>query len=194
MPSKGTPSNAVMFEIIDFNHDQLSTGGTAGITFATKYIPTVKGAFKMNNSAVNNGGYPNSAGFNKINSEVYNEVFTDEVKAVAKEVKKLCYVDGSMETINAKVFLFSTAEVNVSDPDGYPGNEGSPYAAFTDRYSRKKEDATGNPPSPSGTSRQWWLRTCSFYHDGTFAYVTEDGTTMLRSANDSKYMCFGFCV
>lgn len=194
MPSKGTPSNAVMFEIIDFNHDQLSTGGIAGISFATKYIPTVKGAFKMNSSAINNGGYPDSEGFDKINNELYNEVFTNEVKAVVKEVQKPCYVDGSMETINAKVFLFSASEINESNPAAFPGNEGTPYAAFTNNSSRQKEDATGNPPSSSGVNREWWLRTCSFYHDGSFVYVTVDGTTMLGQANKAKYMCFGFCV
>lgn len=193
MPSKSTSSNAVLFEIIDFNKDKLSTGGVAGITFGTKYIPSIKGAFKMNNGTTNEGGYPDSQGFHTINDEVYNVVFPDEVKAVMKTVQKECYVNRQLETISCRVFLFSASEVNYPD-DYFPTNEGTAYAAFTGNEARAKQMATGNPPSPTGQYCDWWLRTRSFVDDGTFCYVNSSGAIGNENANISKYMCFGFCV
>lgn len=132
---------ALTFEIVGFNHDNLSDGsGKAGITFGMKNL--MSETKQMNSTDTNNGSYVGSALNDYVSGDFYNGL-PAELKNVIKSVRKITGNGGSSNswsgtrTDNFKVWLFSEQEVYGSKSMSV-GNEGSKYSIFTGYESRIK--------------------------------------------------------
>ena len=174
-------------EIVGFNHDNLTGGGKAGITFGTKHL--MRDARRMNPSDTNQGGWTGSEMCSWLTSTCYNGL-PSELRSVIREVDKKTSAGGGSSTIKTdsmKIFLFSEKEVGLS---GYSvAGEGENYARFTSNSVRTKKMSNG-----SGSANWWWLRSPRKGIDSLFCSVDSDGKAIHSSANVSNGVCFGFCV
>ena len=178
---------AITVEIVGFNHDNLTGGGKAGITFGMKHL--MRDARRMNASNTNHGGWTGSEMCSWLTSTCYNGL-PSELRSVIRAVDKKTSAGGNLTTINTnsmKIFLFSEKEVGLS---GYSvAGEGEKYARFTSNSVRTKKMSNG-----SGSASWWWLRSPSSGNTYYFCYVSSDGSAGYGSASGSRGVCFGFCV
>lgn len=181
----------ILVEIVGFNHDTISTGGTAGITFGTKNA-IENGRKKMRDTRSNYGGFKITNIYSKLNtdSDSYYSYLPQELQQKIKAVDKITAqggISGGTVTESVKLFLFSDDEVfNQSLRPNTP--EGSQYSRFSNSSSRLKNDGD------SGSAVAWWLR--SPYSDGgQYGVVELDGTLSHRNSDvNTPSICFGFCV
>lgn len=175
-------------EIIGFNHDDKTSGGKAGITFACKNL--MANTRQMNSTATNAGGFTGSAMYSWMSTTLYNNLPSD-LKAVVKQVNKKTSAGSQSTTINTNaMYLFLLAEIEVFGSTTYSvSGEGSRYARFTDASSRIKYLSNG-----SGGAGWWWLRSPYRANSNGFCFVISDGRASSSDANTSYGVCFGFCV
>ena len=186
-------------EIVGFNHDQLTSGGTAGITFGTR--DCMAALRQMNSTNTNEGGYTNSDLYNWLTTTVYNGLQSD-LKSVIKAVNKQTtggYTDTSVHTESMKVWLFSLSETtdDSSSAPGYPNSEGARYPIFTGDASTVKKLSNGN-----GEDTYWWLRSPGAgyssgaydYYKGFFCIGVRGGRSYDGTPTSQHGICFGFCV
>lgn len=176
-------------EIIGFNHDDLTDGGKASITFATKHLMTSTRAMNLNNS--NAGGWTGSAMYTWLTTTCYKGLPSD-LKNYIKLVKKKTSAglsDGTIKTNNMKMFLLSEVEVNGGKTHSFSG-EGDRYPRFTTQASRVKKLSNGT----SNAVISWWLRSPYKNGDSYFCTVSYDGYLTYNNASDKEGVCFGFCI
>ena len=178
---------AITVEIVGFNHDNLTGGGKAGITFGMKHL--MRDARRMNASKTNYGGWTGSEMCSWLTSTCYNGL-PSELRSVIRAVDKKTSAGGNLTTINTnsmKIFLFSENEVGLS---GYSvAGEGEKYARFTSNSVRTKKMSNG-----SGGVNWWWLRSPYSSNTSGFCFVNSDGTANYNGARYTGGVCFGFCV
>lgn len=175
-------------EIVGFNHDDLASGGKAGITFGLKNL--MANTRQMNSSNTNAGGFTGSDMYDWLQGTLLNSLPSD-LRAVLKSVNKKTSAGSQSSTINTnamKIFLFSEIEIFGSVTYSKSG-EGSQYSRFATASSRIKYLSNG-----SGSADLWWER--SPYGDGSgfFCTVNSNGAANTNAANSSWGVCFGFCV
>lgn len=107
-----TTGEKIILQIWDFNHDNLTAGGKAPITFGLK--DALATTYKMNNSNTNVGGWKQSVmRVTTLGTTIYNLLPAD-VKAVIKSVDKKTSVGSAtstIETTSDKLWLPSAEEV-----------------------------------------------------------------------------------
>ena len=181
-------NETITLQIYDFNHDDLSTSGKAGITFGLKNLMASTKA--MNSSNTNSGGFTGSAMYTWLQGDLYNSLPSD-LKSVIKEVKKKTSAGSQSTTINTnsmKIFLFSEAECFGATTYSVSG-EGTQYPIFTDAASRIKKLSNG-----SGSAYSWWERSPSTSNSTSFCAAGNDGSADSGSASSTRGVCFGFCI
>lgn len=177
------------FEIIGFNHDNLSNGtGKAGLTIATK---TVLGATE---NRANKTTYMNT---------IISSGFPSELRERIKIVKKKFNTQGAETTAESAVrsFFLSASEINITSCyDSLTGviNLGEPYAYYLQNTNNVKHKRHGG-----GTAYYpYWLRDWNtkvvntgssadklgIYYPGATTYVQ----SCIVSANHE--LVFGFCI
>lgn len=174
-------------EIVGFNHDNLTGGGKAGITFGMKHL--MKDSRRMNASNTNSGGWTGSELHSWLTSTCYNGL-PSELRSVIRAVDKKTSAGGGLTTINTnsmKIFLFSEKEVGLSDYS--VAGEGENYARFTSNSVRTKKMSNG-----SGNVEWWWLRSPYSGNTSYFCAVDRNGEALHNNASISNGVCFGFCV
>lgn len=172
-------------EIIDFNHDDLETGGKAGITFGLASCLNTN--YSMNPSAINVGGWGDCALRGTLQGDVFNSLEAG-LRGAIKTVKKLASVGNKSETVQAYVdtlFLYSEIEVYGSNTYAVPG-EGTQYSIFSDTPSRVKK--------MNGAAANWWLRSPFKTNNSYFGRVNYEGAVDGAAANAVNAVVFGFCV
>ena len=178
---------AITVEIVGFNHDNLTGGGKAGITFGMKHL--MRDARRMNASNTNLGGWTGSEMCSWLTSTCYNGL-PSELRSVIRAVDKKTSAGGNLTTINTnsmKIFLFSEKEVGLS---GYSvAGEGEKYARFTSNSVRTKKLSNG-----SDGVGWWWLRSPLSGDTNGFCNVSSDGSAYKYNARGLGGVCFGFCV
>lgn len=180
------------FEIVGFNHDDLTSGGKAKITFGMKNLMAEKRATNSRPST-NSGSYAGSEMNTYVGTTFYNGM-TADVRNVIKSVKKVTgNSTGSSSWSgtridNFKTWLFSESEVFGTKTYSV-GNEGSKYAKFTSNSTRIKKLANG-----SGDSSQWALRSPVYNSDSSFCVVFSDGSATEGSSMGERGVCVGFCI
>ena len=175
-------------EIVGFNHDNLTGGGKAGITFGMKHLMAEKR--KMNSSNTNSGGWTGSQLCSWLTSTCYNGL-PSELRSVIRPVIKKTSEGNENANIIANqmsIFLFSEIEVLGKTTYSYTG-EGTQYARFTTTSTRIKKLNNG-----SGRASWWWLRSPYSVDTSSFCNVNSDGSAGNSNASDSNGVCFGFCV
>lgn len=175
-------------EIVGFNHDDLASGGKAGITFGLKNL--MANTRQMNSSNTNAGGFTGSDMYDWLQGTLLNSLPSD-LRAVLKSVNKKTSAGSQSSTINTnamKIFLFSEIEIFGSVTYSKSG-EGSQYSRFATASSRIKYLSNG-----SGSANNWWERSPHGYNSSSFCYVNSNGNANNSNANISRGVCFGFCV
>ena len=187
-----TGSETLTMQICGFNHDNISGGGKAGITFCTKNLMATKK--KMQNSVTNGGGFKATLVHAWLNGEIYNGM-SSELKTAIKTVNKLTAKDSfdtPILTESVKLFLLSGSEVAsiVHDTENY-NNEGNQYPIFTNNTTRIKKLSNG-----AGAAFQWVLRS-PYKKSLSNAYLSVSELGALESngsVNRDEAICFGFCI
>lgn len=183
-----TTGEVLTMQIYDFNHDDLTAGGKAGITFGLKDLMADTRA--MNNTDTNVGGFTSSAMYTWLQGDLYNSLPAD-LKTVIKAVDKKTSAGSQSSTINTnsmKIFLFSEVECFGTTTYSFSG-EGSQYPIFTDAASRTKKLSNG-----SGSAEYWWERSPHTSNSTIFCVVNGSGDATNYFASYTSGVCFGFCV
>ena len=174
-------------EIMDFNHDDLTSGGKAGITFGLKYL--MNNTKQINATKTNAGGFTSSDIYSWLNNTLLNSLPSD-LQTVIKTVNKKTSAGNQSPTINTnamKIFLFSEIEIYGYITYSFAG-EGEQYPIFSIASNRIKTFSNGS--SIVG----WWERSPGL-NSGFFCAA--DNSTQLPShdyADAFWGICFGFCV
>lgn len=175
-------------EIVGFNHDDLASGGKAGITFGLKNL--MANTRQMNSSNTNAGGFTGSDMYDWLQGTLLNSLPSD-LRAVLKSVNKKTSAGSQSSTINTnamKIFLFSEIEIFGSVTYSKSG-EGSQYSRFATASSRIKYLSNG-----SGSASPWWERSPYGNNSNAFCNVSSSGNANDGGASNSRGVCFGFCV
>lgn len=183
-----TDQETITLQIYDFNHDTLTAGGTAHITFGMKNC--MKDTKPMENSNINTNGWSGSVMYSYLNTTVYGKLPTGW-KSIIKKAKKLTSAGNQSATIKSSddyLFLFSEEELFGKVTYAKAG-EGKQYPIFTDNNSRIKKLANG-----TGSATRWWERSPYGSNATGFCYVNSDGTAYFSGASSTYGVAFGFCV
>lgn len=190
----GKYAQPVTVRILDFGHDDLATGGKAGITLEFKTL--MKQTFQMNDSDTNIGGYRASNMAETILPEILN-CFPADLKPYVRTVKKKVGIGNNTDsTIEMNCDLFLLSEVEVFGNHNYSAEgEGEMYAYFTDYKSRTKRV---NEDDVNGS--EYWLRSPMYLQYGgdmgqkRFCSVTSTGSNSFQLASGQYYLSVAFCV
>lgn len=181
-------SETLTLVIMGFNHDDLASGGKAGITFGMKnLIATTR---RMNVSNTNSGGFTGSEMYSWLQNTLLPTLPSD-LQAVLKSVNKKTSAGSQSSTINTnsmKLFLFSEIETFGSTTYSKAG-EGSQYSYFATAANRIKYLSNG-----SGSAAWWWERSPHGSDSLSFCSVDGNGSADVYYAGGTYGVCFGFCV
>ena len=181
-------SETLTLVIMGFNHDDLASGGKAGITFGMKNLMAT--TRRMNASNTNSGGFTGSEMYSWLQNTLLPTLPSD-LQAVLKSVNKKTSAGSQSSTINTnsmKLFLFSEIEIFGSTTYSKAG-EGSQYSYFATAANRIKYLSNG-----SGSAGWWWERSPYGSDSSGFCVVDSNGGANCYNANFTVGVCFGFCV
>jgi hypothetical protein len=181
-------SETLTLVIMGFNHDDLASGGKAGITFGMKNLMAT--TRRMNASNTNSGGFTGSEMYSWLQNTLLPTLPSD-LQAVLKSVNKKTSAGSQSSTINTnsmKLFLFSEIEIFGSTTYSKAG-EGSQYSYFATAANRIKYLSNG-----SGSAFWWWERSPHASNSANFCFVDGNGGADYDFALNSVGVCFGFCV
>lgn len=173
-------------QIIGFNHDTLTSGGTAGMTF--QLVNCLATKYKMDTSDTNANGWEGCLmRKTTLNSTIYGQLNSD-LKAVIKAVNKVSSVGNNssgLETTSDKLFLLSEIEIFGSTHYSFAG-EGKQYEYY----------AAGNSTikTASGYKFTWWERSPRSGNTTNFCRVDTNGNADHNPASTTGAVSFGFCV
>lgn len=174
--------------IMDFDHDELASGGKAGITFGMRNL--MREARFMHTPTMNRVGFTGSNMYEWLHDTVLKSLAPD-LQAVIKTVNKETSAGNQSLVINTdpmKLFLFSEQEI-FGEKYKSVGNEGTQYSYFKPSKNRIKRCANG------GTSEDnWWQRSPSRINTVSYCHVTILGNANANGSQNKYGVCFGFCV
>lgn len=177
------------FQIFGFNHDNLTDGGKAGITFGMKNL--MSETRQMNTTDTNSGGFTGSAMYDWLQNTLFPEL-PEDLRSVIRPVDKKSSSGSQSTTIKTesmKLFLFSAIENCLRTTTNVYKDEGETYPIFTDNASRIKRLTNG-----AGSAHTWWERSPSASLSNGFCMVTGIGNASSDGASNSCGVCFGFCL
>ena len=181
------------FDIIGFNHDDLTTvtdygdvtaTGKAGITLQMHGVCDFPKPINTNTKAKWSTCYMRATTLPSLIQEVDNN-WVSIIKPVNKTTPN--YND-TIETTSDSLFLLSEIEVSGRDFYAYPGG-GYTYSYYKAGNNTVKNDGA--------TDRAWWLRSVAKNDDLDFCYVGNYGsvgTTDKVTSDSGYYISYGFCV
>lgn len=174
-------------QIIGFNHDDKTSGGKAGITFQLVDCLDLRGAYDMNDTSINSGGWTSC----KMRTSTLNRIFSNlptDLQNVIKAVNKLTSAGSQSATINTtsdKLFLLSEVEIFGSITYSKSG-EGSQYAYYKAGNSKVKK--------AHGSASAWWERSPNGRDKTGFCLVSSEGGATKYDAAGAFDLSFAFCV
>lgn len=175
----------ITLQIIGFNHDNLSAGGKAPITFDFKDCMATKQS--MNATNTNVGGYSGCAFYATLTQTIYGTLPAD-LRAVMKTVSKLTSAGNqSASIVTTQEQLFLLAEVEIFGSITYAkAGEGTQYAYFTNGGSRVK--------NCGGAASIYWERSPYGGTATAFCVVAAAGTATYNYASNAYGVAAGLCV
>ena len=171
-------------QIIGFNHDTKTAGGTAGITF--QLVDCLNTTYQMNSSNTNVGGWKSSAMHSHM-SEFLGQL-DEDLQSVIKPVNKLVSIGNNtstIETVSDKLFLLSEVEIFGSTTRSFAG-EGSQYDWYKAGNTKVKK--------VNGSENYWWERSPVNNDTDAFCSVNVNGGAFADTSGQSRGVSFGFCV
>lgn len=171
-------------QIIGFNHDTLTSGGTASITF--QLVDCLNTIYQMNDSNTNVGGWKSSA--MRTRMDTFFSQLPSDLQSVIKPVNKLVSIGNktsTIETVSDKLFLLSEVEIFGSTTSSFAG-EGSQYDWYKAGNTKVKK--------VNGSANGWLERSPSRGDTSTFCSVYSNGNANHDFAISSLGVSFAFCV
>ena len=189
-----TTGEQVTLVILGFNHDDLTSGGKAGITIGMKELLATK--YRMNASNTNAGGWDESEMRTTTMQTLLGQLPSD-LQAAIKSVNKKATSGGASTTIKTssdKLFLFSEVEIDGTTSSGY-ASEGEQYEYWkTVKDGTVAADRVKKLSNGGGSANSWWLRSPSVSGSSSFRYVSSTGSVGTTGASNTYGVSFGFCV
>lgn len=180
-------SETLTLEILGFDHDDLTSGGKAGITFGMKELMSEQRVMRYDNT--NSGGFVETDLYEWLNGELMNSLETD-LKNSIKTVNKKTSTGGyqSVATNSMKIFLL--APIELFGVDGYAtAGEGTQYERYKGSTTQIKKLSNG-----SGEVVGWWNRSPRKDLLNDFCSVNTVGEYSSIASFYSRGVCFCFCV
>ena len=188
-----TTGEEITLVILGFNHDDLASGGKAGITIGMKNLLATR--YAMNSSTTNAGGWDQS----KMRTETMQTLLAQlpsDLRNSIKQVNKKATAGNTSTTITTssdKLFLFSEVEIDGTTTAGY-ASEGEQYEYWkTVKDGKTLADRIKYLSNGGGYAYNWWLRSpnASAY----FRCINSAGGVNTGSPASKSYgVSFGFCV
>ena len=180
--------NGVKYQtrIIGFNHDNLTSGGKAGITF--QMVDCLNTTYNMESSNINTNSWLNCAmRKTHLRTTIWGQL-ESSLKSVIKTVNKLASAGNQSATIQtAQDTLFLLSEVEIFGKVTYSkAGEGSQYAYYAAGNSTIKK--------VNGSANYWWERSPYGSNADFFCGVGSGGTAGNHAASSAYGVSFGFCV
>ena len=185
---KSITVNGVKYQtrIIGFNHDNLTSGGKAGITF--QMVDCLNTTYNMESSNINTNGWLNCAmRKTHLRTTIWGQL-ESSLKSVIKTVNKLASAGNQSATIQtAQDTLFLLSEVEIFGKVTYSkAGEGSQYAYYAAGNSTIKK--------VNGSAYNWWERSPNGSDTSSFCIVYSNGGAATHGAGNTRGVSFGFCV
>ena len=175
-------------QIIGFNHDTKSSGGTAGITFQFKWCYNT--SYYMNSSNTNSGGWGNSYMRGTVMPLILDKLPSDLQNVIIPVVKKTSAGSQSSTINNTTDSLWLLSEIEIFGTTSYSkAGEGSQYAYYSAGNSRVKYKQNAQ-----STAVYWWERSPSASNSAAFCLVSTDGSAGATIASNANGVAPGFCV
>lgn len=180
-----TTGETVTMVILGFGHDDLTSGGKAGITLGTKNCLST--SYVMNDSSTNVGGWKAS----KMRTETMNMLYgylPSDVKSIIKPVDKVTALyesSGALDTTSDKLFLFSQKEImgnnmySTTSQNSFP-NEGEQYEYYKNAPIPTPKSGTGSFSVLEGTG-------CFYTTDTAVAQKYDNRFGQERSTSKNVY-------
>lgn len=172
-------------QIIGFDHDDLTSGGKAGITF--QMVDCLNATAQMNSSNTNSGGWNSSAMRSRMST--YLSQLPSALQSAIKTVSKKSGTGGGSssgtQTTSDKLFLLSEIEIFGKTTYSVAG-EGNQYEYYAAGNSTIKK--------VNGSANGWWERSPYSGNASDFCYVSSYGDATYNGASTSGGVSFGFCV
>ena len=188
-----TTGEQVTFVILGFDHDDLTSGGKAGMTIGMKNLLAT--TYRMNATGTNAGGWDESEMRTSTMATLLSQLPSD-LQGVIKQVNKKATAGSQSTSITTsadKLWLLAEVEVDGTTSAGY-ADEGEQYEYWkTVKDGTVAADRIKYLSNGSGSAYYWWLRS-PYVSSGTFRYVLSTGNVGSYHAYSTRGVSFGFCV
>lgn len=189
-----TTGEQVTLVILDFNHDDLTSGGKAGMTIGMKNLLAT--TYRMNETATNEGGWDESEMRTSTMATLLSQLPSD-LQGVIKQVNKKATAGGASTSITTsadKLWLLAEVEVDGTTSAGY-ADEGEQYEYWkTVKDGTVAADRIKYLSNGSGSAYGWWLRSPFVGDSSSFRCIYSTGGVSYYTANNACGVSFGFCV
>lgn len=180
--------NDVYIQIVAFDADTLTGGGTAKITWIAKNFSETH---KMNETITNTDGWAASGMRTWLRDTVYTSLDSD-LKSAIKEVNKTYYdkTSNTTKTVADTLWIPSWREVGFDTTNASCESSGPIYSdIFTStNATRIKYDTTTLSAAP------WYLRSAVSINANNFISVLSGGNANNYAAITENGVVFGFCT
>lgn len=189
-----TTGEQVTLVILGFDHDDLTSGGKAGMTIGMKNLLAT--TYRMNATGTNAGGWDESEMRTSTMATLLSQLPSD-LQGVIKQVNKKATAGSQSTSITTsadKLWLLAEVEVDGTTSAGY-ADEGEQYEYWkTVKDGTVAADRIKYLSNGSGSAHTWWLRSpyvsISTYFRGFGSTGNVDGNV----ASGARGVSFGFCV
>lgn len=189
-----TTGEQVTLVILGFDHDDLTSGGKAGMSIGMKNLLATK--YRMNATATNEGGWDESEMRTSTMATLLSQLPSD-LQGVIKQVNKKATAGGASTSITTsadKLWLLAEVEVDGTTSAGYAG-EGEQYEYWkTVKDGTVAADRIKYLSNGSGSANIWWLRSPYVSISAYFRSFHSSGYVSYDVANGARGVSFGFCV
>ena len=189
-----TTGEQVTLVILGFDHDDLTSGGKAGMTIGMKNLLATN--YRMNTQATNEGGWDESEMRTSTMATLLSQLPSD-LQSVIKQVNKKATAGSKSTAITTsadKLWLLSEVEVDGLMRPGY-AEEGKQYEYWkTVKDGTVKTDRIKYLSNGSGSAYIWWLRSSCVDDTENFLNFHLNGTLIYDYASFTRGVSFGFCV
>lgn len=207
-----TTGEEITLVILGFNHDDLTSGGKAGITIGMKNLLAT--TYRMNATSTNAGGWNNSQMRTSTMATLLSQLPAD-LRNVVKQVNKKATADGTSQNITTsadKLFLLAMSEIfsatsiensamsTIADYADVYNVEGTQYEYYRNLIGDNNGGTTANSllikklSNGGGSAYNWWLRSPHVSNSYFFRCIGSTGTVTSDNASFTDGVSFGFCV
>ena len=190
-----TTGEQVTLVILGFDHDDLTSGGKAGMTIGMKNLLAT--TYRMNATGTNAGGWDESEMRTSTMATLLSQLPSD-LQGVIKQVNKKATAGSQSTSITTsadKLWLLAEVEVDGTTSAGY-ADEGEQYEYWkTVKDGTVAADRIKYLSNGSGSANGWWLRSPSVSNSTSFRSFNSAGSVLSNGyAINARGVSFGFCV